>query len=147
MGSPGNWLLAESTTYPDFRVNDSFANSWQEGGCHCGLVRFKVFLTSAEALQCNCSVCAMKGFINLIVDPEHFELLQGEEALQTYRFNTRVAEHKFCQHCGVHPFSRPRSHPGSFDVNARCLDAGFEFLNITPFDGQNWEDNVSSIRD
>ena len=44
-------------------------------------------------------------------------------------------------------FSRPRSHPNGFDVNARCLDIGHQFLNITPFDGQNWEDNVESIRE
>lgn len=121
------------------------AGDWFNGGCHCGAVRFKVRLRRLEALQCNCSICAMKGFINVIVAPEDFVLLEGQDILATYRFNTKVAEHRFCQRCGVHPFSRPRSHPGSYDVNARCLDDGFEFLQITPFDGQNWEANVASI--
>lgn len=119
---------------------------WLEGGCHCGGVRFRVRLASADALECNCSMCAKKGFINIIVAPEKFELLQGEDLLASYRFNTRTAEHRFCRVCGIHPFSRPRSHPGSFDVNARCLDEGFEFLRVTAFDGQNWEDSVGSIR-
>ncbi len=118
---------------------------WHEGGCHCGKVRFRIRIHRNEALECNCSVCAKKGFINLIVEPDDFELLQGEEALATYRFNTMKAEHRFCKNCGIHPFSRPRSHPGCYDVNARCLDGGFDFLEIEPFDGQNWEDNVSSI--
>jgi hypothetical protein len=88
----------------------------------------------------------MKGFINVISDSKHFELLTGESSLETYQFNTRVAEHKFCRRCGIHPFSRPRSHPDGFDVNARCLDVGFDFFSIQPFDGQNWEANVEGIR-
>ena len=116
------------------------------GGCHCGGVRFRVRLWSTSALECNCSICRKKGFINLIVAAEDFELLQGEELLSSYRFNTKVAEHRFCKVCGIHPFSRPRSHPGSFDVNARCLDDGYEFLSIEPFDGENWEQSVESIR-
>ena len=121
------------------------AGKWHEGGCHCGKVRFRVRVHTNEALECSCSICAKKGFINLIAEPEDFELLQGEEALGTYRFNTMTAEHRFCTSCGVHPFSRPRSHPGSYDVNARCLDEGFDFLTIVPFDGQNWGANVDSI--
>ncbi|MDJ0698573.1 MAG: GFA family protein [Woeseiaceae bacterium] len=118
---------------------------WYEGGCHCGAVRFRVRIENRKALECNCSMCSKKGFVNLIAAPEDFVLLAGEESLSTYRFNTRTAEHRFCKVCGIHPFSRPRSHPGSYDVNARCLDAGFDFLEITPFDGQNWEESVSSI--
>ena len=122
------------------------AHGWYSGGCHCGKVRFRVRIHEHKALACNCSICAKKGFINLIVPPEDFELLQGEEELVSYRFNTGVAEHRFCGTCGIHPFSRPRSHPDSYDVNARCLDAGCDFLSVTPFDGQNWEQSVESIR-
>ena len=91
-------------------------------------------------------MCAKKGFINLISAPEDFKLLQGEDQLATYQFNTKTAEHRFCKNCGIHPFSRPRSHPGSYDVNGRCLDAGYADMTVKPFDGQNWEDSVASIR-
>ena len=121
------------------------SKTWYEGGCHCGAVRFKVRIKDYEALECNCSICSKKGFINLITAPADFVLLRGEEDLSTYQFNTKTAEHRFCKTCGIHPFSRPRSHPGSYDVNARCLDAGFDFLHITPFDGRNWEESVGSI--
>lgn len=103
---------------------------WYSGGCHCGGVRFKARIedrdgtATATAIECNCSICAKKGFINLIVAAEDFELTSGESLLSTYQFNTKNAEHRFCRHCGIHPFSRPRSHPGSYDVNARCLDNG-----------------------
>ena len=121
-------------------------NDWHSGGCHCGAVRFRVRLHQPRALACNCSICAKKGMINCIAAPEDFELLSGEHALRSYRFNTHTAEHLFCSTCGIHPFSRPRSHPGSYDVNARCLDAGWAHLAVVPFDGQNWEASVDQIR-
>jgi hypothetical protein len=54
----------------------------------------------------------------------------------------------FCKTCGIHPFYRPRSHPGSWDVNVRCLDdpgVASRFV-VTPFDGRNWEDHIDEIR-
>ena len=122
------------------------ASKWYAGGCHCGAVRFKVRIHEHRAIECNCSICAKKGMINLIAADEDFVLEQGEESLQTYQFNTMVAQHRFCRVCGVHPFSRPRSHPDGYDVNARCLDEGFEFLERSVFDGQNWEQSGESIR-
>ena len=121
------------------------AGNWYQGGCHCGLIRFSVRIANPHAIACNCSICSKKGMINLIAQAEDFRLEQGEEDLVSYRFNTETAEHRFCRVCGVHPFSRPRSHPNGYDVNARCLDDGHDFLSITPFDGQNWEESVSSI--
>ena len=119
---------------------------WYGGGCHCGRVRFEARLRSNRALACNCSICAKKGFINIIVEPEDFRLISGETDLSSYRFNTGQAEHHFCSHCGIHPFSRPRSHPGAYDINARCLDDGIDWLDIGVFDGQHWEENVASIQ-
>ena len=116
-----------------------------EGGCHCGQVRFRARVRSTRGLRCNCSICAKKGFLNWIVPAEDFELLRGEDHLAIYRFNTRRAEHRFCRRCGIHPFTRPRSHPGSFDVNLRCLDEGFDAFDIQDFDGRNWEANVARI--
>ncbi len=121
-------------------------DEYVEGGCHCGAVRFRIRLRDHKALACNCSMCAMKGMINVIVAAEDFELLAGAEQLATYRFNTGVARHNFCRTCGIHPFTRPRSHPDGYDVNARCLDGGSGFLEVEPFDGQNWEQSVDSIR-
>ncbi len=119
-----------------------------EGGCHCGAVRFRVDVRAFEAIECNCSICTKKGFLHLLVPPEDFELLSGKDALATYTFNTKTAKHHFCKTCGIHPFYEPRSHPGWFDVNVRCLDdpAAIARFAIKPFDGRHWEDNVDSIR-
>ncbi|MBI3768642.1 MAG: GFA family protein [Deltaproteobacteria bacterium] len=89
-------------------------------------------------------MCAKKGFLHLIVRAEHFELLSGADALTTYEFNTRVAKHHFCRHCGIHSFYVPRSDPDKIDVNVRCLD-GVDpaALRITPFDGRHWEESMA----
>ena len=121
--------------------------SWIEGGCHCGRVRFRVRVTKREALDCNCSICTKKGFLHAIVTRDDFELLSGRDALTTYTFGTRVAQHTFCATCGMHPFYVPRSHPDGFDVNVRCLDEGLEAWTILPFDGRNWETSITTIRD
>jgi len=92
------------------------------GGYHCGAVRFRVRVKNHQVEDCNCSICTKKGFLHLIVPPEDFKLLSGEDELTTYSFNTGIAKHKICRTCGIHPFYIPRSHPDSFDVNIRCLD-------------------------
>jgi hypothetical protein len=118
-----------------------------EGGCHCGAVRFRVVADLAEVLECNCSICAKKGYLHLIVPPERFTLLRGREALVTYRFNTGVAQHHFCGRCGIHSFYVPRSDPDKIDVNVRCLD-GVDpaTLAIRRFDGRNWEEAMRQRR-
>jgi hypothetical protein len=65
--------------------------------------------------------------------------------LTTYTFNTGIAKHTFCRICGIHPFYHPRSHPGYFDVNLRCLDGDVSHFRIVAFDGLNWEQNVHLI--
>jgi hypothetical protein len=111
------------------------------GGCHCGAVRFEAEVPrEVEALDCNCSVCAMTGFRHLIVPHGDFRLLKGESALTHYRFGTGVADHLFCAVCGVKSFYQPRSHPDAWSLNVNALDdvSGLE-LTVRSFDGRNWE--------
>lgn len=115
------------------------------GSCHCGRVRFQVRAALTGLTDCNCSVCTKKGFVHLIVPADRFELLSGAEDITTYRFNTGVARHQFCRHCGVHPFYVPRSDPDKVDVNARCLEGvDLTELTVTPFDGRNWEQAMAT---
>jgi hypothetical protein len=108
-------------------------------------VRFSVRAELARATLCNCSICSKKGFIHLIVEPSQFELLAGADALVSYRFNTGVAEHKFCGQCGIHPFYTPRSDPHKVDVNVRCLDGvDLSKLELLLFDGKHWEEAIES---
>lgn len=117
------------------------------GSCHCQAVRFSIEAKAVEDVyDCNCSLCAMTGFLHLIVPESKFKLLTSESHLSCYQFNTQVARHYFCRHCGVKSFYRPRSNPDGIDVNWRCLELPRPEINIVPFDGVNWEANVDKVR-
>ena len=115
--------------------------------CHCGKIQIEVEAPADLEIQdCNCSMCTRTGFLHLIVPASQFRLLQGQDDLTCYTFNTGVAKHYFCKHCGCKPFYVPRSNPDGFSVNLRCIDRStVSSVNITPFDGQNWEQHGASL--
>ena len=119
------------------------------GGCHCGAVAFEVDAPSAiVALECNCSICRMTGFLHLIVPQSRFRLLRGADQLSDYQFNTGTARHLFCRHCGVKSFYVPRSNPDGYSVNVRCLDrATVASVMVEPFDDNDREAADAGVRD
>jgi len=117
-----------------------------QGSCHCKAVTFEVEAPEEiEADDCNCSICTKSGFVHLIVPLSKFTLLSGQGSLFTYTFNTGVAQHTFCRVCGIKPFYTPRSNPDGIDINVNCLDTKPRVINITNFDGQQWEQNSSKL--
>jgi len=120
-------------------MGDSAAYVTHHGACHCGRVRIEVDAPARiEAIECNCSICRMTGFLHLIVPAARFRLVQGADWLTEYTFNTGTAKHRFCKVCGVKAFYIPRSHPHGVDVNVRCLDpATIEHIATVPFDDAN----------
>lgn len=117
------------------------------GGCHCGRVEFEVDAPAdIAATICNCSICSMTGFLHLFVSRNAFRLRKGDDVISTYTFNTGVAQHYFCSHCGIKSFYVPRSHPDGISVNVNCLrPETIESITSTPFDGRNWEGNISQL--
>lgn len=119
------------------------------GGCHCGRVRFEVQTDLTSASACNCSICTKKGALHHSLPAERFTLLRGESELTLYQFGTQTARHWFCKHCGIQPFSNPRTAPEKYSVNVRCLD---DFPNVvaaitvTEFDGQHWEEAFANLK-
>ncbi len=118
------------------------------GGCHCGRVQFEVDAPGElEVKLCNCSICSMTAYLHLIVPTSRFRLVQGEEVLATYTFNTGVAQHRFCRVCGIKSFYIPRSNPDGVSVNVRCLDPEtVALVRITDFDGRNWEEHADELK-
>lgn len=111
-----------------------------EGGCHCGGVRIAVKMPSdPRPHYCNCSMCAMKGSLAIDVPVAALTVLEGEELLGCYSFNTGVAKHWFCRKCGIHLFQRLRSDPGKYGVNAVCFDGlgRYDFDALRVHDGAN----------
>ncbi len=82
----------------------------------------------------------MTSYLHLIVPQDRFRLIAGQEDLETYTFNTGVAQHHFCRHCGIKSFYVPRSNPDGISVNVRCLQPEtIQSIKIRNFDGRNWE--------
>jgi hypothetical protein len=116
------------------------------GSCHCKAVTFEIEVPArVEVEDCNCSICNKAGFLHLIIPLCDFKLLTGKDALSTYTFNTGIAKHTFCKHCGIKPFYTPRSNPDGIDINLRCLDTQPLDVTIQAFDGRHWEDNAAAL--
>ena len=118
-----------------------------KGGCHCGAVQFEALVNRKSEVQvCNCSLCSMSGYQHLIVPADNFRLVAGESILSEYQFNSKTARHFFCSICGIKSFYVPRSNPDGYSLNVRCLDLPAECeLDISEFDGQNWEQNAAEL--
>ena len=111
-----------------------------QAACHCGTVRFKVRLADGlrTARRCNCSYCSMRGAVVVFADLSDIEVLQGQEALTLYQFNTRVAKHYFCSRCGIYTFHQRRSSPHQYGVNVACIEAmsPFDFAELPVVEGR-----------
>jgi hypothetical protein len=110
-----------------------------DGACHCGGVRFHVRLIDGlrTARRCTCSICRMRGAVAVSAQLDGLTVLQGEDLLTTYQFNTRTAKHYFCSRCGIYTHHQRRSRPDQYGVNVACL-AGvspFDFAEVPVSDG------------
>jgi hypothetical protein len=98
--------------------------------CHCGRVVLELDLPDGivNPRRCDCSMCRRKGAIVASVPLAGLRIVQGEEDLKLYEFNTRTARHYFCGHCGIHTHHRRRSLPDQYGYNVGCLDG------VNPYD-------------
>jgi len=105
------------------------------GGCHCGRNLFEVEGDLKQVMECNCSICTMRGYLHWGVPRENLRLATPESNLATYTFKSGTVKHHFCPNCGCAPFI---SSPDGVYVNARCIE-GVEpsGLKIEPFDGRS----------
>jgi hypothetical protein len=92
------------------------------GACHCGTVKFRVEAELDELTTCDCSLCVKKNAVMAKVHESALTLLEGEDSLSLYQWNTRKAQHRFCSVCGVYTFHRKRSAPDHYGVNIFCLE-------------------------
>ena len=100
------------------------------GSCHCGAVRFRVDAVIEELTTCDCSLCSMRHALMFKVPELALTVLDGQEMLTLYEWNTRRAKHYFCRRCGIYVFHRKRAAPDHFGVNVHCLE-GFDSASIS----------------
>ncbi|WP_336976809.1 GFA family protein [Altererythrobacter fulvus] len=120
-----------------------------QGSCHCGTVRFTVELPEDFAgTRCNCSICARKGAVTTYAPLESLTVTQGADALSVYSFNTGVAKHHFCSHCGIHCFHQTRSMPDKYGVNVACLEgmSPYDFAEVPVVDGVHHPNDNGGVR-
>lgn len=118
--------------------NDTAVRS---GQCHCGAVRFEATLSDGFSTirRCTCSYCRMRGAIAVSAELGGVRIVEGEDVLTSYRFNTRTAQHFFCSRCGIYTHHQRRSNPSQYGVNVACLDglSPFDFEDVPVVDGVN----------
>lgn len=115
------------------------------GSCHCGAVHFEAEIDLAAGTgKCNCSICTKRRAWSVLLKPEAFRLLRGEEALRDYSFGTMQGHHRFCGTCGCAPYSEgnvPEIGGAFVSVHLGALDdASDEELAAAPVnygDGRN----------
>ncbi len=98
--------------------------------CHCGAVVLELDLPDGivDPRRCDCSLCRRKGAMVASVPLAGLRVVQGDDTLRLYQFNTRTAKHYFCGVCGIHTHHQRRSNPLEYAYNVGCLDG------VNPFD-------------
>ena len=81
----------------------------------------------------------MRGAIAVSAPLDGFEIVEGQEALSLYTFNTGSAKHWFCGRCGIYTHHQRRSNPNEYGINVACLEgvSPFDFSQVTVLDGEN----------
>lgn len=109
--------------------------------CHCEAVEIELDLPDGvvDARRCDCSFCRRRGAIVGGVLESSFRIVKGAEHIKLYQFGSKVAEHFFCDTCGIYTHHRRRSNPHLFGYNLGCLEGvnPFDLGDVPVFDGVN----------
>lgn len=109
--------------------------------CHCGAVKLELTLPNGieDPRRCNCSICSRRGAVVGSVELAGLKVVQGQENLSLYQFNTMTAKHYFCSTCGIYTHHQRRSNPQEFGINLACVDGVdiFDLGKISVSDGIN----------
>ena len=121
------------------QVGDTVIQPRHRASCHCGAVVLELDLPDGivDPGRCNCSMCARRGAIVARVPLAGLKVIEGQDALHLYQFNTKTAKHYFCSICGIYTHHQRRSKPDEYGINVACL-AGvspFDFAEVPVVDG------------
>ncbi|NAW53935.1 GFA family protein [Vibrio sp. V41_P2S12T139] len=116
-------------------------NTLHRLSCHCGKVELELALPNGieKPRRCDCSMCRRRGAIVASVPLNGIRIVQGEDVLKQYQFNTHTAKHFFCGECGIYTHHQRRSDPSEYGYNVGCLEGvnPYELGAIEVMDGVN----------
>lgn len=122
-------------------INSIAIQPKHRASCHCGAVVLELDLPDGlvDIRRCDCSLCRRRGAIVASVPLSGIRVVQGEEVLRLYQFNTCIARHYFCSVCGIYTHHQRRSNPLQYGFNVACLDGinPMHIEGITVSDGVN----------
>lgn len=123
------------------QVGNTVIQPIHSASCHCGAIVLRLELPNGieNPRRCDCSICRRKGAIVASVKLSGICIVQGEEFLKLYQFNTHTAKHYFCSDCGIYTHHQRRSNPTEYGYNVGCLEGVNPYLieNIPINDGVN----------
>ena len=116
--------------------------------CHCGAVKIELTLPNGidSPRRCDCSMCKRRGTVVASVELSHLKILEGEDKLKLYQFNTMEAKHYFCSNCGIYTHHQRRSNPHQFGYNTACLEGvnPYQIENVKLVDGVHHPNDAKS---
>ncbi|ENK2022537.1 GFA family protein [Vibrio alginolyticus] len=123
------------------KVGNTQINTLHRLSCHCGKVELELALPNGieKPRRCDCSMCRRRGAIVASVPLNGIRIVQGEDVLKQYQFNTHTAKHFFCGECGIYTHHQRRSDPSEYGYNVGCLEGvnPYELGTIEVMDGVN----------
>jgi hypothetical protein len=110
-----------------------------KASCHCGAVVLELSLPDGivDPRRCGCSICRRKGAVVASVPLSGIRIVQGNDTLKLYQFNTMTAKHYFCSNCGIYTHHQRRSNPNEYSYNVGCLEGvnPFDLGKVSVYDG------------
>ncbi|MDF5307332.1 GFA family protein [Vibrio parahaemolyticus] len=123
------------------QVGNTQINPLHRLTCHCGKVELELTLPNGieKPRRCDCSMCRRRGAIVASVPLSGIRIVQGDDVLKLYQFNTHTAKHFFCSECGIYTHHQRRSDPSEYGYNVGCLEGvnPYELGDIEVMDGVN----------
>ncbi|EMG7549472.1 GFA family protein [Vibrio alginolyticus] len=123
------------------KVGNTQINTLHRLSCHCGKVELELALPNGieKPRRCDCSMCRRRGAIVASVPLNGIRIMQGEDVLKQYQFNTHTAKHFFCGECGIYTHHQRRSDLSEYGYNVGCLEGvnPYELGTIEVMDGVN----------
>lgn len=123
------------------KVGNTQISTLHRLSCHCRKVELELALPNGieKPRRCDCSMCRRRGAIVASVPLNGIRIVQGEDVLKQYQFNTHTAKHFFCGECGIYTHHQRRSDPSEYGYNVGCLEGvnPYELGAIEVMDGVN----------